>query len=97
MLDCVHVQHAIVEGHNHLQEIWRTSDPVQEGEETRATQQVEHLGHVDEREGQGTCLFAALLLQLPEGEHHVNSCPLCLEPTLRLWMQLVSQYLNAVA
>jgi hypothetical protein len=53
--------HIVVERLDHPQKLGRASNLVEEGEEARPTNQV-----------QWTSLFAALLLQLSEGEHHVD-------------------------
>ena len=46
------------------------SNSEQQGEEAGLTYWVKCLGQVDEGEEEETPLFAALLLQLPDGEHH---------------------------
>lgn len=49
-----------------------TSYPEQEGEKTRPTDQVKGLGQIDKGRIKRTSLFAAFLLQLPDGEHHAD-------------------------
>ena len=53
-------------------------------EETTSTYKVEGLREIDKGEIQGSPLFPALLLQLPEGKDHVHCGSCCPKATLRL-------------